>query len=498
MKMLLSYIIQVNIAIVLFYLLYKILFQQDTFFSARRWYLIGAVLFSFIYPFLPINALGGLIQFKKTAAVATTGTVMFDNPSMEAVMGELPATINWLNIAIISYVAVSAFFMLRFLWQIFSLVQCRKRSEAQTFNNITYRQLEHKQAPFSFFKWIFVDANVHSKDKLQQVLIHENIHVEQWHSLDVILSELIRIVFWWNPFVWLMKKEIVINLEYIADNGVLGEGVDRREYQYHLLHLTYPAANLLLTNNFNVSQLKQRIMMMNSEKTPIRKLVKYAFVLPVALLLITANSVYAQKTEPQKVDVKKTQMIVIRGNTADSITGNPLYVIDGVKMDKSFELNKIEPKDIESITVLKDASVASIYGDEGKNGVIVVTTKRTKGDSTDQHKEEVFVVVEDQPEFPGGNEAMIEFLSNNIKYPAEATEKGIEGRVIVNYVVEKDGSISEVQIVRGVDPMLDSEAIRVVESMPNWKPGKQRGKEVRVRFTLPIIFKLPVEEQVQD
>ena len=238
--------------------------------------------------------------------------------------------------------------------------------------------------------------------------------------------------------------------------------------------------------------------MMNSEKTPIRKLVKYAFVLPVALLLITANSVYAQKTEPQKVDVKKTQMIVIRGNTADSITGNPLYVIDGVKMDKSFELNKIEPKDIESITVLKDASAASIYGDEGKNGVIVVTTKRTKGDSTDQHKEEVFVVVEDQPEFPGGNEAMIEFLSNNIKYPAEATEKGIEGRVIVNYVVEKDGSISEVQIVRGVDPMLDSEAIRVVESMPNWKPGKQRGKEVRVRFTLPIIFKLPVEEQVQD
>ena len=498
MKILLSYIIQVNIAIVLFYLLYKILFQRDTFFQARRWYLLGAVLFSFIYPFLPIDALGGLIQFQKETAVATTATVTFGTPTMMVVAEEVPADINWTTIAIILYAAVSAIFLLRFLWQFVRLVQCRRQSEVHTFNNITYRQLEHKQAPFSFFKWIFVDAKLHSEEKLHQVLIHEHIHSEQWHSLDVILSELTRIVFWWNPFVWLMKKEIVINLEYIADNGVLGEGVDRREYQYHLLHLTYPAANLHLTNNFNVSQLKQRIMMMNSEKTPIRKLVKYAFVLPVALLLITANSVYAQKTEPQKVDVKKTQMIVIRGNTADSITGNPLYVIDGVKMDKSFELNKIEPKDIESITVLKDASVASIYGDEGKNGVIVVTTKRTKGDSTDQHKEEVFVVVEDQPEFPGGNEAMIEFLSNNIKYPAEATEKGIEGRVIVNYVVEKDGSISEVQIVRGVDPMLDSEAIRVVESMPNWKPGKQRGKEVRVRFTLPIIFKLPVEEQVQD
>lgn len=104
--------------------------------------------------------------------------------------------------------------------------------------------------------------------------------------------------------------------------------------------------------------------------------------------------------------------------------------------------------------------------------------------------EEIFVVVEEQPEFPGGNTAMMKFLSDNIKYPVIAQENGIQGRVITNFVVERDGSISDVQVVRGVDPSLDKEAIRVIQSMPKWKAGRQRGSAVRVRFTLPVVFRL--------
>jgi protein TonB len=104
--------------------------------------------------------------------------------------------------------------------------------------------------------------------------------------------------------------------------------------------------------------------------------------------------------------------------------------------------------------------------------------------------EEIFVVVEEQPEFPGGNAAMMKFLSDNIKYPVIAQENGIQGRVITNFVVERDGSITDVQVVRGVDPSLDKEAVRVIQSMPKWKPGKQRGSPVRVRFTLPVVFRL--------
>lgn len=104
--------------------------------------------------------------------------------------------------------------------------------------------------------------------------------------------------------------------------------------------------------------------------------------------------------------------------------------------------------------------------------------------------EEIFVVVEEQPEFPGGNAAMMKFLSDNIKYPVIAQENGIQGRVITNFVVERDGSITDVQVVRGVDPSLDKEAIHVIQSMPKWKPGRQRGSAVRVRFTLPVVFRL--------
>lgn len=104
--------------------------------------------------------------------------------------------------------------------------------------------------------------------------------------------------------------------------------------------------------------------------------------------------------------------------------------------------------------------------------------------------DEIFVVVEEQPEFPGGNTAMMKFLGDNIKYPVIAQENGIQGRVITNFVVEKDGSITDVQVVRGVDPSLDKEAVRVIQSMPKWKPGKQRGSSVRVRFTLPVVFRL--------
>jgi len=104
--------------------------------------------------------------------------------------------------------------------------------------------------------------------------------------------------------------------------------------------------------------------------------------------------------------------------------------------------------------------------------------------------EEIFVVVENQPEFPGGNAAMMKFLGDNIKYPVIAQENGIQGRVICNFVLEKDGSITDVQVVRGVDPSLDREAVRVIQQMPRWKPGKQRGQAVRVRFTLPVVFRL--------
>lgn len=172
--------------------------------------------------------------------------------------------------------------------------------------------------------------------------------------------------------------------------------------------------------------------MMNTNKSPARKLAKYLTILPLVFLLVTINSCTNKKTQDE------TQ--------------------------------------IQDETVVKTDSVPV---------------------SASQPEEEVFVVVEDQPEFPGGQKAMMKFLSDNVKYPVEAQEKKIEGRVITNFVVEKDGGLSDFQVVRSVDPLLDEEALRVLKAMPAWKPGKQRGEQVRVRYTLPVTFRLQGDDHAK-
>ena len=186
----------------------------------------------------------------------------------------------------------------------------------------------------------------------------------------------------------------------------------------------------------------------------------------------------------------------------------PLIIVDDVKMPKDFDMNSIKADDIESISVLKDASAKASYGNEGKDGVILITTKKTlqmnngKNKNSDPTKtngdDNVFVVVEKQPEFPGGVEALMSYLGDNIKYPEEAHKNGIEGRVIANFIVNKDGSISDVNVVQGLDPLLDAEAVRVLSLMPIWKPGTQRGEAVNVRFTIPVVFRLKKDETIED
>ena len=589
------YFIKVNISIAVVSLLYKYVFKKDTFFKASRWYFLGSLLFSFIYPLFSIDGLSSILDFLKKPMIVDS-MVSIEELSGVAVMDEAVATplIDGMLILKVSIVVITLLFSLRLLWQSFVIMKMKNDSEQHVIHGITYQRMSEKSTPFSFFKWIFVYPEAHSDEKLKQILIHEQVHVKQWHSIDVTLMEVLTILFWYNPFFWILKKEMAINLEYIADSGVLKTGINRRDYQYHLLHLTYPRGNIQLVNNFNVSQLKQRIMMMNSKKTPMKKLLKYVLVLPVAILLVAANSVYAQQNEPKELKGKiigvsatsESGIISLRGiNEGDK----PLIVIDGKKMDKDFDLNQFEPNEIESISVLKDKSSTDQYGEDGRNGVIIVSTKKAgvtpeketeitetslvirgvsngasnsdllividgevkgKGKSilenikpediksmtvikdesaktiygeqgkdgvieintkdepqTPQKKEttksksddgEPYLVVDENPEFPGGTSAMMKFLSENIKYPKDAQDKNIKGRVIISFVVKKDGTIVSPTVVRGVDPLLDKEAERVVMMMPEWKPGKLKGEVVDVKFTLPIVFRLPEKEATAD
>src|SRR5690554_673677 len=428
MHPILVYILQVNFALVLFYLLFTLLFKRDTFLKIRRFYFLSALLFSVIYPLLVVPGLSDFWNFRFSEPQTVEATVFFEVPTLEVMVEESEAeaaslNIPWEQIFITLYIAVTIFFILRFLWQLISIFRIRIKSEESEVSGVRIYNLKDDITPFSFFGMIFINLKMHSDEELEQIIIHEHTHVKEKHSLDIMLVETILIFSWWNPFVWLLKREMAMNLEYLADNGVLREGVDSRDYQYHLLRLTYHETAVQIVNNFNVSQLKQRIMMMNKTRSSTLKLAKYLLMLPVFFILIAVNSSYAGE---------KNQ-------------------------------NMQEPPPVKK-----------------------------------EVTEDIFVVVEEQPEFPGGLDAMMKFLADSIVYPAEAKEKGIQGRVICNFVVMNDGSISDVEIVRGVDPVIDAEAVRVLESMPNWKPGKQRGQAVNVRFTLPVVFRLNAPSDSND
>ncbi len=212
-----------------------------------------------------------------------------------------------------------------------------------------------------------------------------------------------------------------INLEYLADEGVLIAGFDSKEYQYILLQVSNKSTGIPLINNFNVSQLKKRITMMNKRKTSIAKAVKYLLAIPIGSALLLGNAVQASSTD----------------------------LINIITEETTFDGNQVPQK---------------------------------KGD--------VYTVVEEMPEYPGGESEMHKFIASNLKYPAEAQKDKAEGRVVVRFIVKSTGEIADVVTVRKTNALLDEEAIRVIKAMPDWTPGKQDGKAVDVYFTLPVVFKL--------
>lgn len=431
----LAYFLKVNIAIMLFYAFYRLFFYKDTFFGWRRTALLCFFGISAVYPLLNIQTwIAGQEPMVAMADLYASIVLPELTPQMEV-------TTDWKNIifrsAGIVYWGIVILLTIRLLIQTTGIIRLVFSCRTTQINGYTVHLLARPGGPFSFFQWIFIHTDSHSKEEIDEILTHEQTHVRQWHSVDVIISEVVCILCWLNPFAWLMKREIRTNLEYMADARVLETGYDSKTYQYHLLGLSHHKAAATIYNSFNVLPLKKRIKMMNKKRTKEIGRTKYLMFLPLAALLMIVSNIetVARTTEKFAADVME--------NVAPEMATSPLPVVQD-----SLDISKV-----------------------------------------------VFEIVEVMPEFPdGGMGALMKFLGENIKYPAEAKEKKIQGRVTVQFVVNQDGSISDTKIIRGASPLLDAEALRVIGSMPKWKPGMQKGKAVRVQYTVPVVFSLKKQE----
>lgn len=454
----LTYFLKINVAIALFYAFYRLFFYKDTFFHWRRIALLSFFAISLLYPLLNIQ--GWIKAHEPMVAMADLyATIILPE---QTVTPQQEPTMNWQELTIlfmkIIYWSGVLFLATRFLLQLSSIIRLHIQCSKSTIQGTRVHLLKKENGPFSFFRWIFIYPQSHTESEISEIITHEETHARQYHSVDVLVSELMCTFCWFNPFIWLMKREVRGNLEYMADHRVLETGHDSKSYQYHLLGLAHHKAAANLSNSFNVLPLKNRIKMMNKRRTKEIGRTKYLMFLPLAALLMIVSNIemVARTTEKFAKEVM--------GQATAQVLPEPEIAT----------IPELPAKEIQKITLPQDKKIKEVSE----------THSKSVPDSV------VFQVVEEMPDFPGGMKALMEYLSQNIKYPAEAHAKGIQGRVIVSFIVKKDGSISDIKVVRSVDPYLDKEAERVIAAMPAWKPGKQRGQAVNVKFTVPVAFRL--------
>ena len=429
-----DYLLKANIILALLYAFYRLFFYRDTFFKWRRAALLGILAVAVLAPLpwtqmwlstLPTAHAVGTF----TAEVLLPEFIVTPEPSRTGLsLTHLAAWIYGIGVCLLA---------VRILIQCLAIGRLGRRCPRTEVNGMTIHALPEGEAPFSFFRQIFVCPTGHTPEELDEILVHEQTHARQVHSLDVLAAELACTLGWFNPFVWLWKREVRQNLEYLADQSVLAGGHDRRTYQYHLLGLAYHKAAATIYNNFNVLPLKKRIRMMNKQKSKSIGQLKYLLFIPVAALLAAAC---VGNSEP------KTAIVMDKDGTRE-------VVIDEQTVEQMEEM-------------------------------------AAKQDKVAKGNPEVYDMVEQAPQFPGGPQALMKWIGENVRYPVAAQEAGVQGRVICQFVIQADGTVGETKILRGVSPELDAEALRIVKAMPAWTPGMQDGQAVNVRYTLPVTFRL--------
>ena len=545
----LAYFLKINVAIALFYAFYRLFFYKDTFFTWRRAALLCFFAISAVYPLLNIQT--WITEQEPMVAMAD---LYADIVLPEFTITPEQATSDWKTLLLqtvgFAYWGMVIVLAIRFFIQLAGIIRLAFRCQKAKIGNTNVHLLRQASGPFSFFHWIFIHPTSHTEDELSEILTHEQTHANQWHSIDVLVSEIVCTFCWFNPFAWLMKREIRTNLEYLADNRVLETGHDSKAYQYHLLGLSHHKAAATIYNSFNVLPLKKRIKMMNKKRTREIGRTKYLMFLPLAALLMIISNIeaVARTTKEMAKDVieaveenlasnsttpemevateaipvetpisqqDKDKLVTYKGKVVDK-DGKPVegaeLLIDGshkLPQDQSFVTDK---NGNFSFMAFENAHIGVIwnkndkymlkgirYDQKERTNLKIVMDDQWQNPPSNDPNNPVFEVVEIMPEFPdGGMSGLMQFLSKNIQYPINAQKNHTQGRVTVQFVVNKDGSISEPKIIRGVDPDLDGEAIRVISLMPKWKPGMQKGQPVRVKYTVPVMFRLSDNGQKEE
>ena len=635
-----SYLLKSVIWTAGFTVVFILFLRNERFFFLNRIYLIVGILTSFFFPLVSVHYTVVLPVFRNFQSDSAVVTEV--QKAGSSVMPDLRIILTLL------YVSGVLLVLTLILKQARAVVRAIKKSEIISLSQVKLIKTPDYTSAFSFFSYVFVNPSI-TDIETEEIMNHELVHIRQKHWFDLLLVELLCMLQWFNPLVWIYVRFMRQNHEYLADEVALQRTSNPAIYRAVLLNQIVGAPVVSLTNSFNYSPNKKRfIMMKNIISSPYRKM-KILLILPVFAIVLyafakpeykykfvdTGSGNYIQSASVLQHEVKGTVVqqdgeplpgasIVVQGTflgasadakgyfkidnmpddkllivsfvgfkskilkpvftsdmtiqmTRDTVllANDPLVVVDGVITN--IDIDKIDPATIESVNVLKDKSATNKpatdkYGEKGKNGVVEVLTKDYMGKvlvvidgvlhekdgmskiqmediktmnvlavkpaiekygekgkngameitlykSSDEKPDirivskqpgdpktgkepldvvqavskpdtDKFVVVEEMPSFPGGKNAMQAWITDNLQYPAAAAKNKITGKVYVSFTVSKTGKVKNVVVSKSASPLLNAEAIRIISSMPDWKPATQAGKTVDVQYKVPVEFKL--------
>ncbi len=513
MGSILLYILEWAFALVVLLIIYKAAFSGTTFYRFNRFYLLGATLLSALLPLVQITipektpVMGDMSIERTEFAQELSGTfVLIGEPQMMAVETSKPAEHSmWAVVLVFVY---SAYVLMLLVGWSRSIIRTRRFLRGKRRHRIsrTVWLVTHNEdfGPFSWMNYIVISDNENGFAR-RASLRHEFAHIRLLHSVDLVFLLACTVV---NPVCWLVLQEIKIVHEFEADSEVITRyGIRNSDYQKLLIMRTVGAEAYALASSFNLN-IKKRIIMLNKNQTRRRRLMWLLLLIPMMGMTSVLFAHTDNKADKTPTQVKISEGDIITGKVIDA--DGPIFMARIFEVDLrgrifassitdpegNFAFKLVNPDDM--ILVTKD-------GYEDFKGVIdskeiTITLKKADAESlqVEDKQEEAMVVVEEMPGFPGGLFVLMQYLNDNIQYPDKAKNDGVEGRVIVSFIVGKEGLIKDAQVEKSVDPELDAEAIRVVSGMPRWTPGKSQGEPVEVKYSIPINFQLTQPQQEQS
>ena len=531
----LTYDLKVAVLIAVFYMFYRLMLSQETFHRVNRVVLLLTAIASFALPLC-------VITMHETMVIEALPQVTIDEPLVQTEMlpsVEEPQTPFWQKALPVLYIIGVVLTVGHTLLSILKVVMLIRQTERhpQPDGTIICVTGNAAMAPFSWMHYIVMNRGDYEAQDAA-ILAHERGHARLRHSWDLLLVDLLTALQWFNPAIWMLRQDLRTIHEYEADGEVLSQGINARQYQYLLVSKAASIGGYSIANGISHSTLKKRIHMMKNIKSKSSHLLKLLALVPIVGVTLALNArtvtdyVY-NHNEPQK------QTPVKKGKQAGSINvgGKAIEVVEQTaaqSAEQPTELSAIadkgEPAKVNGVIkdretgepivgaalVIAGSTKGAVTDKEGKfsleahvgdkvtimypgmeSTTIDVNRKEIEWFYIDLVKEggdkskKIFDVVDNMPQFPGGGpSALFEYLTTSIRYPKDAMEQGIQGRAIVTFVVEKDGSISGARVVKSYHPSLDAEALRIINAMPNWIPGSINGEPARVKYTAPVTFRL--------